>query len=326
MQSVIWADGARHYREWSTVSCGETLEFESGLVEISINDAVQIVLRGPAELELLSDKKAFLYRGKLVARVGPTGIGFFVDTPHARVLDLGTEFGISLTEQDHTDVVVYKGNVDLTARSGSAKTTSHRLGAGEAMRVGNHGKLARITTVEFRDFVPPPRLGRVAVKPSKLIASVTDNVKSLDTSKYYWIVDSGFSEDCRAFVDRNYEWNGVDERGLPPFLCEADYVMTFNDAKVREDLQITIELSRPATLYILFADRNPIPDWLKRDFVDTGWDVGMDEGYVDLDALYRQVPEAVHKKVPTIAVGAGKSVDYIHSVWQREVTVLEAPR
>src|SRR5262249_49005143 len=99
---------------------------------------------------------------------------------------------------------------------------------------------------------------------------------------------------------------GIDSRGLPPFLLGGDYVMTFNDDKIAKDLSIAITLGQPANVYVLIDDRVPLPDWLKRDFVDTGWDVGVDEGYTD-------------RTIKT-AKGAGQSIDHIYSVWRRTVT------
>ena len=57
---------------------------------------------------------------------------------------------------------------------------------------------------------------------------------------------------------------------------------------------------------MLFDDRVPPPEWLKRDFVDTSWDIGSDEGYPDRDI--------------GTSSGEGKSIDHVFSVWRRDVT------
>ena len=309
LEDVDWQPGSTVYREWSQVSSGESLKLKSGMVELVVDNAVQVVIKGPAELELVSRHKAIAHSGQLVARAGPEGIGFEIETPNASVVDQGTSFGISITPNDQTDVVVYEGKVDVAVRGAAGTAAARRLETGEALRVGDHGTLRRITTVDASDFLPPPQIGRFASLPSQVITSVTDSVKSLDTAKYYRIVGRGFSEDCHAYVDRLHQWNGVDERGIPAFLRDADYVMTFNDDKVLADLQIAVGFSQPARLFVLWDDRVPVPSWLAGDFVDSGWDVGMDEGFNDRkDGKSRRT-----------AVGPGNGVDFVYSVWRRDV-------
>lgn len=315
LEGVEWTDEGNHYNEWSQVYPGDSLSIKSGMVELVIDNVVQLVVKGPADLRLVSERKAVASSGQLVARAGPEGIGFEVVTPHASVVDQGTVFGISITPQDQTDVVVYDGTVDVAvldqapSKSQQVAAAPRRLETGEALRIGRAGKLNRITTVDATYFLPPPQIGKFSSQPSRLIASVSDSVNSLDTTKYYRIVGGGLTEDCHAFVDRLHQWNGVDSRGLPPFLRGADYVMAFNDDKVLTDLQIAVELTQPASLFVLWDDRVPAPQWLTDDFVDTGWDMGLDEGYVDRK----------HGKSRRTAIGAGNGVDFVFSVWRRDV-------
>jgi hypothetical protein len=55
----------------------------------------------------------------------------------------------------------------------------------------------------------------------------------------------------------------------------------------------------------LIDDRVPPPKWLKRDFVDTNWDVGCDEGWED--------------RIIDVSGGPGQSVEHVFSVWRRVV-------
>jgi hypothetical protein len=139
---------------------------------------------------------------------------------------------------------------------------------------------------------------------------VRDNIRGLGSSKYYQIVHHGLDEDKPAFVDRIHEWNGVDEGGLPGFLRGADYIMTFNDDKWREGLQITVEIGREATVYVLFDARQSIPAWLSERFVDTGARIGLDEGGTTANRRADWI----------VAKGPGRSIDNIFSVWKRELT------
>jgi ferric-dicitrate binding protein FerR (iron transport regulator) len=302
LSNVEWRDGAATYREWQRIKDGDAMQFEGGSIEVLYDNGVQFVMQGPADFTFLSEQKVMARSGKLVARVSPEAIGFKIVTPHAAVIDRGTSFGMTIDPERQTDVVVYEGKVDLAV--GETNAGDRRLEAGEAMRIGRDGHLGRISSVASDAFLPP-RLIEASSGASRLIASVADNLKSSQTAKYYRVIGDGFREDCQAFVDRHHQWNGVDDRGIPPFLHRADYVMTFNDDKVNADLRIAVTLVQPCRLYVLLDDRAPQPKWLAESFVDTGWDVGVDEGYDDV-------------AVKT-AVGAGKSLENICSVWAKDV-------
>jgi len=306
LSNVEWSAGAKHYSEWSFIEPGESLKFERGLVNLFLDNGAELLVEGPADVDFVSVKKVFARKGKLAARVSPTAIGFSIETPHANVIDRGTSFGMSVDERSRTDVVVYEGMVDLDVL-GDNPHSRRRLERGEAMSVNRLGKLSRITTVQSSEFLEPPQVHVAGSPADRVITAVSDNARSMATAKYYRVIPGGFREDCRAYVDRLHEWNGIDERGLPPFLVGGDYVMTFNDDKVLTEVEIAVSLGQPAALYVIVDDRAVPPKWLTRDFVDTNWDVGSDEGYDD--------------RVIDNGVGPGESIEHVCSVWRREVSV-----
>jgi hypothetical protein len=302
--NVEWVDGAQRFDEWALVRPGESLELEAGLVNLFLPGGAELLIEGPADIKYVSAHQVFARQGKLAARIGPGAVGFRIDTPHANVIDRGTSFGVSVDGRRHTSVVVYEGAVDLDVLGDEARPR-RRLEKGEALSVDGKGQLSRITAVQGDEFLEPPQVRQADPTQSSIISHVSDNVRSLETAKYNRIIPGGFREDCRAYVDRLHEWNGVDARGLPPFLVGGDYIMTFNDDKIVSEIEIAVTLSRPANLYILIDDRVTPPDWLKRDFVDTSWDVGCDEGWPD--------------RVIDLDTGSGQSVEHAFSVWRRVV-------
>ena len=309
--NVKWSAGAAEYREWSRLDVGDSIQIEAGVVELMLDNSTEIKLEGPADFCLQSLSKAVLSNGNLVARCGPEAVGFKVVSPDVNVVDLGTEFGVSVRSGQHTDVVVYDGEVDLTSREGKAPL-DRRLTAGEALHIPNVGSSTRITEVRSDRYLTPAYPLDRGVGQSELIRSVGDNLHASETAKYYRVVSGGFAEDCRAFVDRPYEWNGVDERGLPEELLGGDYIMSFNDDKIRK-VEIEVDLAQPSVLYVLFDDRVPTPDWLSSDFIDTGMDVGMDEANAT-----RRIKRTV---TLVTGVGPGDSIDHVFSVWKKESLV-----
>jgi hypothetical protein len=114
---------------------GGRLAIGGGAVELALRNGVVIVFEGPGELDLVDDMTAVLHRGRVVVRMPKGTDGFRLRTPTADVLDLGTEFAVSVGSGSETDVQVYDGAV--IASSGSrpeAARPPKRLEAGQAAR------------------------------------------------------------------------------------------------------------------------------------------------------------------------------------------------
>ena len=301
------------------------VQLSQGEAEIRFVSGVVVVLKAPAEFQAISKLEARLKYGAMTARVSNGATRFRIHTPTAEVVDLGTEFGVSVANSGETNVAVFDGIVDVSSgpkdedkRNGESNempvdAAPRRLTAGEALGVNWEGDFRRIATVSDDSF---PSLDRSRVRDKSrrpsLIANVTDNLRNADENpNFYRIVSQGFGEDVLAFVDRRYEWNGVEKPGLPKFLIGADYIMPFNNDKMAKDFEVTVTLTEPATVYVLFDDRGSAPRWLKKSFVDTGFDVGLDEGPIAFRLDHR------------IEKGPGASVDYVFSVWKRDITQLE---
>lgn len=140
LSKIIRVDNAvtQNGRNWkeNTYINDEVLELKSGLAEIETKLGVTIVINGPAKLKLDKNDffKSYLYSGKVVARVPPNAIGFTIETPSARVVDLGTEFGVSADEEFGTAIQVYDGEIITSTKDGQ---NAERLIVGQARRIGN---------------------------------------------------------------------------------------------------------------------------------------------------------------------------------------------
>ena len=303
---VRWTSGTRGWRELSRVGPGDILRFDNGEVEVVFDHGVEVVIRGPAHFEVRAPDRAYSSLGRIAARVGKDGEGFTIETPVATVVDLGTEFAVEVSGSGLTDVAVFDGLVDLSVNGSRRHKSGRRLTQGEALRIDPSGKLDRLMTIPSDRF-PVPRGRPVTNQAAPLIIDVRDNSPVGEATKFYQIVRTGLAEDVKAYVDRSHEWNGLDTAGIPGFLRGIEYVMPFNDDKFATSFEMSVQLAQPAMLYVFLSDTVPVPDWLRRDFIDTGYDIGLDEG------RNRFIPTRRTK------TGPGQSIDTTFSIWSRRV-------
>jgi FecR protein len=305
--AVLEAEGAT-WSDGRTIKAGDRirqtkLDLAAGRLRFSTSAGALVSVAGPARLEVVNSMRLRVLTGRVTADVPERAHGFTIETADAQVVDLGTRFGVEAGADGRTSVVVFDGKVDV-AREGTAEPK--RLVQGEAVRLENGKSAARIENVHRGT-----RLDDWSLREGAgLIRLVRDNLRAGDSAKFYEIVERGLVEDTRAYVDRDHQWNGMDAAGLPEFLRGADLVRTFNDDKRATDLEVAVELARPATLY-LFLDKKPPPAWVaSAGFADTGARIGLDEG-----------PSASHAF--TTATGPGVSIERVFSIWKLEV---RAPR
>lgn len=323
-----WAEPANGIDDFSKLRVGQILAADSGRIELYFATGARLVLEGPFRFEILGPRQGVMYYGKVVTGVSERSRGFSLVTSvgnvvnYGETVNLGNEFGLNVHRNGAADLVVFDGEVGiecvfdssgariLQAKPGDPKL---RLVAGQGVRIDSNGSRHRIVSIDSERF---PRTILENSSPDRrkpVIAGVRDNIRSPSASSFYEIVRGGLCEDAVAYVDRNYEWNGIDASGMPAFLVGADYIKMFNNDKINDSYKLHVELSRPADLYV-FWDRvraSP-PTWLKESFKDTGFVIGLDEGPT-------RYSEYLDDQAKSIQVGPGVGVDHIFSVWHRRV-------
>ncbi|MBL9188888.1 MAG: FecR domain-containing protein [Opitutaceae bacterium] len=86
------------------------LFLSTGLLEFTYANGVVILVEAPARFELRDPATLWLGEGNISARVPEGARGFAVETASARIVDLGTEFGVS-AKATSSEVHVFKGEV-----------------------------------------------------------------------------------------------------------------------------------------------------------------------------------------------------------------------
>ena len=88
------------------------LAIDSGYAQIEFFCGATVVVEGPAELELVSPMLARVHSGRLRTSVPPAARGFALEVDDMKVVDLGTEFGLSISPEG-ADLQVFAGEVEL---------------------------------------------------------------------------------------------------------------------------------------------------------------------------------------------------------------------
>jgi hypothetical protein len=89
------------------------LRLSEGVARVVFQSGAEVSLEGPAELELTGPNACYLHGGALTAHVPARAKGFVVGTAHARLIDHGTDFGISADAAGRAQVQVLQGEVEL---------------------------------------------------------------------------------------------------------------------------------------------------------------------------------------------------------------------
>lgn len=99
----------------------EVVRLFGGTIELTFDDGAIVTLEGPVEFQPLTASLLELRRGHLSATVPKPAIGFKVITPTAEVVDLGTEFDVSVKDTGASDVVIRKGEIEVAPGGRNSK-------------------------------------------------------------------------------------------------------------------------------------------------------------------------------------------------------------
>ena len=112
----------------------------SGLAEFTTADGAVCLVQGPATFEFNASDRLRIDRGKVVCRCPTEASRITVVTPQSQVTDLGTEFGVSVSDNSDTDVAVLQGKVRLQA--GERSQISGRRPGAQRSRHGRANAIA----------------------------------------------------------------------------------------------------------------------------------------------------------------------------------------
>ena len=115
-----------------------------GFVSMRFNSGAEVVLEGPAQWRLDTEDRLYLFHGKMYASVPKQAVGFSVLSDHAKVIDLGTEFGIEVTGSDSTELYVTSGKVSLLSGTSGRNKYQEEVSEGAARKIDDLGAVQAI--------------------------------------------------------------------------------------------------------------------------------------------------------------------------------------
>ncbi|MEK0447722.1 MAG: hypothetical protein RLZZ399_3043 [Verrucomicrobiota bacterium] len=246
------------------------LKMDQGGATLRLPSGVLLEMVAPFEIRFFDSMHVRVVRGRVTADVGEKGKGFVLDTPHTRVVDLGTRFGVDASNHLHTDVVVFQGKVELY--EGAQKPKVATLTKGEGVRVENSRRMSRIVSLNGLDDSDSWIKSGTLLQRST-ISAVSDNLSGKQPSlrNFYRIVPAGLRDGSMAFADEEDRWQKV-----PPALVGADLVRPFAIDAFNWWLKLSVTIERPSELFVFVDMRNPVPDWLPAEFTNTGETLWLD--------------------------------------------------
>lgn len=110
------------------------LILKKGVAEVQFDSQAKMVVEAPAEFQVIAEDQVKLAYGRIYMTVPQQAIGFAIKTEGAKIIDLGTEFGVHESRDGLTEVHVIKGKTNLVSFSkGNKINVPVTAGAGKRL-------------------------------------------------------------------------------------------------------------------------------------------------------------------------------------------------
>ncbi len=182
-------------------------QLDAGLIALAFDYGTDVVVEAPAQFRIQSAGQMRLVAGKAFAVVPKEAVGFTIELPNSRVVDLGTAFGVEVTPTGQSQVQVSDGKVKLL--SGRAiHPVIETLNRFDARQVSADGAKVSKTSYNDRSFVQKiASRNNLVWRGDKLsLADVVGGGNGFGTGEVGWGVDLGTGEPI--YIENIYYGNG----------------------------------------------------------------------------------------------------------------------
>lgn len=123
------------------------LSLMRGTLHLTMDTGAEVFVAAPAAFDLRDGGLLYLQRGDVAAHVPKRATGFTILGPGVKVVDLGTEFGMHVSDGDRAEVHVFLGKVRAaTLDAADSEKTPRVLKAAESVLMD--GRSGAITTID----------------------------------------------------------------------------------------------------------------------------------------------------------------------------------
>jgi hypothetical protein len=129
------------------------IQLREGVIKVRFDNGTDMIVESPAEFELKPYDQVDLHYGQAYFTVPNQAIGFTVNTPSSKIIDLGTGFGVRAKIGGSTDVQVLKGKISLISGTGRGVRQSQLVFQGQARRVEKESDTIQEIQFEKNAFV-----------------------------------------------------------------------------------------------------------------------------------------------------------------------------
>jgi hypothetical protein len=143
-----WADTEKMAIGQRFITGSTNYLLREGCAELLFDNQARITVEGPAEFQILTSDQIKLNYGRLYASISEEAYGFTVSTASAKIIDLGTEFGVQQDPYGNTELHVIKGRTNFIANT-QGQRINIPVDEGDARKLS--GVTGEIETITLRE-------------------------------------------------------------------------------------------------------------------------------------------------------------------------------
>lgn len=153
---AVWGkhSDTRHLPDGSQWNVGDWIELKKGTALLTFANGVECAITGEVQMKMDDELNCFLVQGIGTFDVPENAKGFTVHTHGGAFVDMGTSFGVTVSDQGNSEVHVLKGVVN--AQAGKAEAEKHMsLISGKAAKLNPASKTLSATAFRPETFSKP---------------------------------------------------------------------------------------------------------------------------------------------------------------------------
>ncbi len=111
VKNCKWPNNSKPLKVGTQLSEGQSISLDSGILKLIFESGAEVTLQGPCEIDVVNSMLGYLRSGNATASVPPRAFSFAIRAPGLDIIDLGTDFGVSVGSDGNSELHVFEGEV-----------------------------------------------------------------------------------------------------------------------------------------------------------------------------------------------------------------------